>query len=138
MLASIDYSRVEMRLMGALMTEVAESIENARDNGFPTHEMTDRELAEDLMEKTSFSNQVYSIDLMEHVVKLTRELRHFKIYRDYGWNSEELLLETFDEDYARRWFADAVAAGEEGYLELAYFAEDGEYCPVLSHGEAPD
>ncbi|MCG7629035.1 hypothetical protein MHM88_14585 [Epibacterium sp. MM17-32] len=137
MLASIDYSGVEMRLMGALMTEVAEAIGNARDNGFPTHEMTDRELAEDLLEKANIG-EAYSVDLMEHVVKLARELRHFKVYRNYGWNSQQLLLETWDEDYARRWFEDVVEDDEPGLFELAWFAECGEYHVVLSHGEAPD
>lgn len=134
---NIDFVDIEKRVMTQLVYDTKEAMENSLSNGFPTHQMSDRELAEDLWDKAGFVGD-HSVLVLEHAVKMARELRQYKVYRNYGWNSQELLLETWDEEYARRWFSDAVDAGEEGYLELAYFAEDGEYCPLLSHGEAPD
>jgi hypothetical protein len=55
-----------------LVLEVSEAIENAADNGFPTDELTNRELAEDLNEKTSFEAP-YSINLLEQAVQAARK-----------------------------------------------------------------
>lgn len=54
----------------------------------------------------------------------------FKIYGDYGYTSQTLLEEFDTRSAAIRWAEDYAAAGDFGgyiVVEVAWFAEDGEY-----------
>lgn len=55
-----------------LVTDIKEAIQNAADNGFPTDDMSDRDLAEDLWAKASFVDD-YSVDVLELAVKEARK-----------------------------------------------------------------
>ena len=57
----------------------------------------------------------------------------YKIYGDYGYQSETLLWETDDRAEALRWAERAGADGVGGHdvIEVARFADDGEYMTVM-------
>jgi hypothetical protein len=54
----------------------------------------------------------------------------YKIYGDYGYTTQNLLEEFNTRSEAIRWAEDYVEAGDFGgydVIEVAWFAEDGEY-----------
>jgi hypothetical protein len=63
----------------------------------------------------------------------------FQVYGDYGYSSQQLLEEFATQEEAIRWAANYCERDTGGYntVEVAYFAEDGEYVPVWT-AEAPD
>lgn len=57
----------------------------------------------------------------------------FKVYGDYGYQSECELHESDSQNAAVRWLTEYVRQGDTGgynILEVAYFANDGEYVTV--------
>lgn len=60
----------------------------------------------------------------------------YEVYGDYGYSSEELLAEFEDRTEAVRWADQYVRNGDLGgysVIEVAYFADDGEYVTVDRH-----
>ena len=60
----------------------------------------------------------------------------FKIYGDYGYTTETLLEEFNTRSEALRWADGYVESGDFGgysTIEIAFFAEDGEYVPVMTY-----
>jgi hypothetical protein len=58
----------------------------------------------------------------------------YKIYGDYGYTTETLLEEFDTRGEALRWADRYVESGDFGgysTIEIAFFAEDGEYVPVM-------
>jgi hypothetical protein len=58
----------------------------------------------------------------------------FKIYGDYGYTTETLLEEFDHQTEAVRWakyYAESSDFGGYSIIEVAEFAEDGEYIPVI-------
>ena len=58
----------------------------------------------------------------------------YKIYGDYGYTTETLLEEFDTRSEALRWADRYVESGDFGgysTIEIAFFAEDGEYVPVM-------
>ena len=53
----------------------------------------------------------------------------FKVFGDYGYNSENELYESDSQNDAVRWLSNYIRQDMGGYniLEVAYFANDGEY-----------
>ena len=60
----------------------------------------------------------------------------FKIYGDYGYTTETLLEEFDTRSEALRWADRYVESGDFGgysTIEIAFFAEDGEYVTVMTY-----
>lgn len=58
----------------------------------------------------------------------------YKIYGDYGYTTETLLEEFDSQNEAVRWAKDYAESGDFGgytMIEVAYFAESGEYETVI-------